>query len=173
MRKPGTGGKAPSREGKKQVIAFLQPLQAEAAYAKAAKDDKTNQEVIGDALNAEFAFYGKPPPVPPGHFRIVRRTQKRAEVRSESTSASCRSGRVAYGGWFDEEIVAKLGRHASEFSLSVQAIIEHGLELITGVGPAVHDPDAFGKKFFASMGRDEGKEDGGGRAPGQEELEAA
>ena len=129
----------PSREGKKQIIAFLRPSQAEAAYAKAARDDKTNQEVIGEALNAAFSFYGMPPPVPSGHRRIVRRISKRAGVRDSSKGPTCRAGRVSFGGWFDEDISAKVQKLASEFQVSVQSLIEHGLELATGV--AVNPPD--------------------------------
>ena len=128
-------GKIHYRQGKKQVIAYLEPNQAQAAYAKAARDSKTNQEIIGEALNAVFAFYGMPPPVPAGHRRIFRRATARALPRDEARVPRCRANRLSYGGWFDEDVVAKIQRLAAEFHLSIQVIIEHGLEMITGVAP--------------------------------------
>jgi hypothetical protein len=151
--KLGSTKPAPSRLGKKQVIAFLQPAQAQAAYAKAARDDKTNQEIIGDALNAVFAHYGMPPPVQSGHSRIVRRSANRASIRTDGDGPSCRSGRVSYGGWFDEEVVRKLARMASEHSVSVQSIIEHGLELVTGIAPAKEEEGAFARSLTRRLRR--------------------
>ena len=137
--RPG-GRAASSRQGKKQVIAFLHLPQAEAAYAKAARDDKSNEDVIGEAVNAVFAFYGMPPAVPPGHRRAVRRTWARAKPRDPEKAPSCRAGRVSYGAWFDEAVVGKIQRLASEVGTSVQMIVEHGLELVTGTAaPAKAD----------------------------------
>lgn len=130
----------PSRHGKKQIIAFLWPNQAEAAYSKAQRDDKTNQEVIGEALNAVFASYGMPPPINSGHRRVVRRKKSRAGVRNDTRGPSCRSGRVSYGGWFDEAVVGKVHKFASELGLSIQAIVERGLTMVTGIGPEAPAP---------------------------------
>lgn len=133
---PGPRITPPSRQGKKQVIAFLRPNQAQAAYDKAARDDKTNQEIIGEALNAVFAFYGMPPPVELGHRRIVRRGHAKAGLRDDTRGPNCRAGRVSFGGWFDESVKARLQKLASEFQISEQSIIEHGLQLVTGVAPS-------------------------------------
>ena len=144
----------PSRQGKKQVIAFLWPNQAEAAYAKAARDDKTNQEVIGEALNAAFACHGLPPPVPAGHRRIVRRNSARAGVRDGCRDPLCRTGRVSFGGWFNEDVVSKVQALASQNGIPVQALVELGLKLITGVPPTQdgREPPAAGERADGTDG---------------------
>jgi hypothetical protein len=127
---------APSRHGKKQVIAFLRPNQAEAAYSKAVLDDMTNQEIIGQAINAVFASKGEASPVEMGHRRIIRRGQARAGIRTDGKVPSCRNGRIAYGGWFDKDVVDKIHAFASTLGTSVQTIIEEGLYYVTGVEAA-------------------------------------
>lgn len=125
----------PSRQGKKQVIAFLRPNQIEAAVSKAERDHQTNQEVIGQALNAVFAKYGMPPLVITAHQRIVRRNKSRAQVRNDTTGPGCRAGRQALSGWFDLSVVTELQRFSAEVGMSVQAIVEEGVRLVTGVAP--------------------------------------
>jgi hypothetical protein len=125
---------SPPRQGQKQVLAFLWPNQAEAAYSKALREGKTNQEVMGEAINAVFAFHGVPPPVASGHRRVLRRIPtNRAAVRGGASVPGCRSGRVSYGGWFDRDVVEQVKAVVAEFGLSVQAMLEQGLELTTGV----------------------------------------
>jgi len=124
---------SPSRQGKMQVIAFLLPTQIQAAYAKATREEKTNQEIIAEALNAVFAEHGLPMPVPVEHRRIVRRGKGTARIRNEDTNPACRAGRQSYGGWFDQAIVAKLNKISSELNISIQGIIERGVFLVTGV----------------------------------------
>lgn len=141
---------SPSREGKTQVIAFLQPNQIEAAQSKATRDNKTNQEIIGEAINAVYALYGLPPVMPLGHERIVRRNKKRSLERAPGKGAQCRNGRKSYGGWFLTEIVAQLNIFASEINLSKQSIIEKGVELITGVAPS---PDV-GDDWLSQLDRE-------------------
>lgn len=131
--------KVPSREGKKQVIAFLRPNQIEAAISKAERDHQTNQEVIGEAINAVIAKYGLPPLVQAGHQRIVRRNKSRAQVRNDTKGPGCRAGRQAFGGWFPVEIVADLQKFSSEVGMPVQEIIEEGIRLVTGVAPQEED----------------------------------
>ena len=125
---------SPSRQGKMQVIAFLLPTQIQAAYAKATREEKTNQEIIAEALNAVFAEHGLPMPVPVEHRRIVRRGKGTARIRNEDTNPACRAGRQSYGGWFDQAIVAKLNKLSSELNISIQGVIERGVLLVTGVG---------------------------------------
>jgi hypothetical protein len=124
----------PPRQGQKQVLAFLWPNQAEAAYAKALREGKTNQEVIGEAINAIFAYHGIPPVIASGHRRVLRRIPtNRAAVRDGTAVPGCRTGRVSYGGWFQEDIVEQVKTVVAECGLSVQAMLERGLELTTGV----------------------------------------
>jgi hypothetical protein len=136
---------APSRQGKKQVIAFLRPDQAEAAYAKAAHDGMTNQEILGQALNAFYASKGVQSPVQMGHRRIVRRIAARAVIRTDGRVPTCRAGKIAYGGWFDKDVVDKLHREANSWGLSVQGLIEIGIYYVTGVEVTTEssEPQAF------------------------------
>lgn len=131
--------KASSREGKKQVIAFLRPNQIEAAIAKAERDQLTNQEIIGVAINAVLAKYGLPPLVQAGHQRIVRRNVSRAKVRDDSKGPGCRAGRHSFGGWFDLAIVSELQKFSAEVGMPIQEIIEEGIRLVTGVAPEEQD----------------------------------
>ena len=130
------GGKPPSRQGKKQVIAYLRAHQVEAAYDRAAREMKTNQEVIGEALNAVYALHGRDRLVKGGHDRIVRRGRGRAREKGDDKGPICRAGRYSYGGWFEEAEVAFLVAFATEVNLSVQQIVETGIAMVTGVGPS-------------------------------------
>lgn len=130
-------GSAPSRAGKKQVSAFLRPNQAQAAYDMARTQGKTNQEVLGEAMNAVCAFHGLQPLVPSGHTRIVRRKSGRAEMRDGGNKGTpaCRNGRISFAGFFDDDTVARLRRYAADVDMSVQSWIVLGIQLITGVAP--------------------------------------
>lgn len=123
----------PSRLGKKQIIAFLRPNQIKAAYRKAMDEEKTNQEIIAEALNAVFQEHSLPPLLPIGHFRIVRRKQGKARMRDNETGPNCRAGTHAYAAWFDEDIVIRLKQFAAREGLPVQDIVEQGIAIITGV----------------------------------------
>jgi hypothetical protein len=126
----------PSRRGKKQIMAFLLPNQLRAAYAKALSEAKTNQEIIGEALNAIFVSNNMDPLIPPGHFRIVRRNRGQAEERQLGEGKpGCRAGRYAYGGWFEQAIVDRVVDFSATSGLSVQSLVEQGIELITLVTP--------------------------------------
>jgi hypothetical protein len=125
-----------SRANKKQIIVYLTPDQVEAAYAKAASEDKTNTEVLGEAINAVFAYYGRAAPVKLGHDRIVRRAQvTQAAVRSEKTSVRSRAGRISYSAWYDTDIVRLVKTMASEQHLNMQSFVEFGVQMITGIDP--------------------------------------
>ena len=148
----------PSRQGKRQVIAFLVPEQLAAAQAKARRDELTHQEVIGEALNLVFERHGLPRMVEAGHKRIVRRNNGRARARSGVETPSCRTGRTAFGGWFEESAVARLHRLASEQGMSVQQTVEIGIHLLTG---------------SKAPGPDEAQPADGRRRPGRRTREAA
>lgn len=125
----------PSRQGKKQVIAFLRPNQMDAIERKKSVEHKTNQEIIGDAINAVYEQHGMPPLVKSGHHRIVRRSKGRARLREEGTGPGCRTGRKSFGAWFDEDVVRQLNSFSSEINLPVQWILEEGVKILTGVAP--------------------------------------
>ncbi len=130
-----------SRANKKQIIVYLTPVQVEAAYAKAAAEDKTNTEVLGEAFNAVFVYYGRPAPVKLGHDRILRRASvTKAAVRSEVDSVMSRAGRVAYSAWYDTDIVNLVKTMAAEQHLNMQAFVEFGIAMVTGVSPAPAQP---------------------------------
>jgi hypothetical protein len=126
---------ATSRLGKKQILAYIRPNQHQAAVLRVGREGKTNQEVVGEALNAVLVYFGQTPIFPAGHQRIVRRLQGRAKVKNILQGPECRSGRVGYGGWFDEDQVKVFGKFTQERSFSLQAALEFGIKLITDVSP--------------------------------------
>ena len=132
---PSGMGKIMSRVGKKQVVAFLSPEQAEAARNKARLEGKTIQEILGEAINAVFASHGRTPPIAAGHGRIVRRVNSIARVRTLDTNPACRSGRISVGGWFLQEEVDYLTLFAAELGASNQAFVQYGMGLVTDVKP--------------------------------------
>lgn len=124
-----------SRTGKKQMVAYLSPAQADAAKTKSRTDSKTVQEVLGEAVNAVFVFHKREAPLLAGHGRIVRRVNGRAAVRSTDRNPACRSGRVAVGGWFPHEQVDVVTAFAAELGVSIQAFVEFGMRLVTDIKP--------------------------------------
>lgn len=126
---------ATSRLGKKQILAYIRPNQHQAAILRVGREGKTNQEVVGEALNAVLVFFGRTPIFPAGHQRIIRRLQGRAKVKNIFQGPECRSGRVGYGGWFEEDHVKAFNAFIQENSFSLQAVLEFGIKLITDVPP--------------------------------------
>lgn len=128
---PGAKTIPPSRRGKRQLIAFVSPELAQAAYDKANAERKTLQEILGDALNACFMRFNRAPVITPGHDRIVRRSRGRARVREGGTVAGARAGKRAISGWYPEAEVEKALDMSSEIGLPIQRMVEMGLEVIT------------------------------------------
>jgi hypothetical protein len=130
-------GPAPSRQGKKQIIGFIEPSLVDAFHAKARAEGKTNQELLGEALNAAFAKFGRRPVIETGHSRVVRRIKKRSMIRTEENAPPCRTGRRSIGGWFDGQIHDRVTAFAAEVGLGMQAVIELGVqELLSRSGAA-------------------------------------
>ncbi len=125
--------KPPSRIGKKQIIGYVTPDLAEAVRKYVIKHDKTNQEIVADAINAFLASYNRRALLDTGHTRIVRR--KKGVSQARKVAAICRQGKKAIGGWFDEEQVLEVHSFSKEIGLSVQKILEAGLKHITGLEP--------------------------------------
>lgn len=127
----------PSRRGKKQIVAYLDPALAEAAYARARTHRRTLQEVLGEAINAAYEATGRRPIVELGHMRLVRRKKGRARTRGgDIGTPPCRTGRRAVGGWFNESTANEVAAYAAEIGQSVQSLVEFGMRRITGVQPA-------------------------------------
>jgi hypothetical protein len=120
----------PSRQGKKQVIAYVDPSLAESVREKASSEDKTNQEIIAEAINAFFMSHGREPVFLVGHYRIVRRRKGVSKVRENI--AACREGKRAVMGWFDAQSVSKVRKFAKEINLPIQEVLEVGLLHVTG-----------------------------------------
>ena len=139
-------GNIRSRVGKKQVVAFLSPAQAQAARDKAYAENKTVQEILGEAINAVFAHHEMDAPFRPGHGRIVRRVKGTAAVRTRVGNPACRSGCISVGGWFAQGEVDELTRLAARLGASNQAFVQFGMRLITGV-----EPDDDGWKIAAGI----------------------
>jgi len=129
------GQRPRARVGKKQMVVFLRPRQASAAHQRAAKTERTNQEVLCDAVNAVFTYYGVETMAPPETTRAARSQQSRAAIRESSNSPACRTGRQSYAGWFPEADVDRFQRLCKENGFSIQSALEFGLTLVTGVKP--------------------------------------
>lgn len=125
--------KAQSRVGKKQVMAYLWPLQAEAAYRRAEREGLTNQEIVTEAINASLTKHGVGTIIPIGHERLFRRTRGRAAPKTESSAAPSRAGKQGIGAWLNRDVVDDINRHAAALGMSIPALLEEGFHLTTGV----------------------------------------
>ncbi len=149
---PGPGARA----GKKQVLAYLAPEQAEAARKYARADDgnqKTLQEVVGEALNAVFRHHGMADAIISGrisgHVRVVRRSTRSSALKKGEGVPACREGRMSLGGWFPTGEVNEVTLLAQRLGVSIQTFVEAGVRLVTGVEPpggawkVVLDPESI------------------------------
>lgn len=122
---------SPSRQGKKQVIVFVDPDLFDLVTKKTDKEGKTKQEILAEGINAFFSAHDKQAPLSLGHSRIVRRRNGVAQVRDNGPS--CRQGRRPIMGWFLEKEVAAVKKFAKEVNCPLQKIGEFGLKHITGL----------------------------------------
>lgn len=127
---------APSRQGKRQVIAYLEPSLADSALAYAYKHNKTLQEVIADAINAELARRGHPPLMSTIRQRVIRRRVRRAAIRNETNSnCSARVGKKSFSGWFYVNQVTALAAVAKAEDCTIQNLLEEGVRLLVSAPP--------------------------------------
>ncbi|MBO9428474.1 ribbon-helix-helix domain-containing protein [Sulfitobacter sp. R18_1] len=127
----------PSRQGKQQVIAYVEPALAERVHQKAENEGKTTTEVVAEALNSYFVAEGRAPVFPLGHLRIVRRRKGVSKVRNSSNAPACRSGTRPVGAWFDAHLVKMATDLASETGVSKQEMLTQGLKnIVSGPTPA-------------------------------------
>lgn len=124
-----------SRQGKRQVIAYLMPNQIRAVRARAASNGMTNYEIIAEAVNAVYAHHGRPALFPVSHDRIFRRTRGSAKVKNPEKSPACRGGRQSLAGYFDKVLVEQLAAFSGEIGISIQRMIEEGVYMLTNVVP--------------------------------------
>ncbi|NDV52834.1 ribbon-helix-helix domain-containing protein [Salipiger sp. PrR003] len=126
-------GTPPSRLGKKQIIAYVAPELAEAVERLEERDNISKQEVVARAINAVLHRHGREPILDLGHYRLVRRRKGKSKPRTSDKLPLCRRGRRGVGGWYDYSKVARVGEFAQDVDLSVQRIVEIGLEHVTGI----------------------------------------
>jgi hypothetical protein len=126
-------GKAPSRVGKKQVVAYLDPKLSDASYRLAARNRWTIQEMIAACLNRSLEIQGAKPVFPIEHMRLIRRTDKPAAVRHKNYEPSCRLGKKAISGWFQTEHVDYLNQRSAELMVRAQDFVEWGLRDMLGL----------------------------------------
>ncbi len=128
----------PSRQGKKQIIAYVSPEIADQVRAKADKEGKTNTEVVAEAMNAVFESHGRSAVFPLGHNRIVRRHKGISKVRTTANAPRCRAGTRPVGAWFDAHLVKMASELAAEQKTSKQDMLLQGLrQLFSDVSDAV------------------------------------
>ena len=125
-------GKVSSRIGKRQIIAFLDTGQIDAAYRYAISSGKTNQEVIASAINIVLKEdYNMENILPEGHERLNRRFHGRAKIRMGVTPS--RNQTKSFSGWFSRELVEDIARISKENGVNIQTLIEKGIFKLTGI----------------------------------------
>lgn len=136
---PRIPGTTNARQGKKQVVAYLIPEQAQAARLMARTKDQTLQEVVGDALNAVFERHNLKGPIVSGRTRVIRRSNKPSMAKKEGIAPPCRTGRMSIGGWFPMKEVDEVALFSRRLGVSIQTFVEAGLYLLTEVHPGSHE----------------------------------
>ncbi len=119
---------APSRANKKQIMAHLGPDLVEAAHKRCESENITLQEIIGSAINAAVAKYGRKPFLKVERERLVRRTKSVAKV--QTLGKGVRDGKRRIGAWYDRDDVEKVKELAREFGVRVEALVDMGLKLL-------------------------------------------
>lgn len=120
----------PSRRGKKQVIAYVEPDIADAVRDKAYRESKTIQEIVAEAMNLVLERNNKEPIFATGHDRIVRRSKGIAKTRTSLNAPRCRTGRRPIGGWFNENTVQRAVAYSDELEQPIQQLLESGLKAL-------------------------------------------
>lgn len=123
----------PSRQGKKQVITYVNSEIGTAVLSKADNEGKTLQELVAEAMNKVCELHNREPIFKTGHSRIVKRKAGRAQLRTLNNAPSCRNNKRPIGGWFEEHQVKEAVLFSEEISLPIQKILEIGLKQITGM----------------------------------------
>lgn len=112
---------------KRQIMAFLDPNLVERARAKANAEDKTIQEVAGEAINRCLELHGAAPVINGGHLRVFRRIRGRSKPKSEAKVTSSRVGKRTFGGWYPKEEVEIVREFARSRGMTIQSLMEEGL----------------------------------------------
>lgn len=135
---------APSRVGRKQIIAYCDPTTVADVHALRESEGKTVQEILGEAINASFLRHGLTPPIIElGHRRVVRRTkQKLSKARTDAPTIakegtkggyvypSCRQGLRPLAGWFDQHVYDAVVALSARVGESIQDIVRLGISRI-------------------------------------------
>lgn len=120
----------PSRQGKKQIVAFLDPATVEAAHARRRSRSVTLQELVGASINNALGQFGREPLIEIRRDRLVRRERALAKVQVGGAAALSRTGKRRMAAWFDADVVNKVGFFASEVGLRVEDLVEMGVRAI-------------------------------------------
>ena len=130
-----------SKTKKKQVICFLDLHQIEAVRQRSVDDGKTNQEIIGESLNAYLKSVGEKEVFTLGHRRLIRRNRVYwSKPREANQVSNARVNKYCLGGWFSEKEVEYAIRSIFKHSSSIQNAVEQGLGILTGVYPETKVP---------------------------------
>jgi hypothetical protein len=123
----------PSRQGKKQMITYVDADLARAVEKKAASENKTMQELLAEAANSVLAAHDRAPILKPKHQRVLRRKRGRSRPRTNANAPECRTGKRPIGGWYEIKEVQDLAAFARELGLGRERMLEIGLRHITGL----------------------------------------
>lgn len=123
----------PSRQGKKQMITYVDLELATAVEKKAAKEGKTMQELLAEAANIVLAAHDRAPIFKPEHQRVLRRRRGRSQPRTNANAPDCRTNKRPIGGWYEYKSVEATRAFASEIGMGRERMLEVGLRHITGL----------------------------------------
>jgi hypothetical protein len=123
----------PSRQGKKQMITYVDVDLVEAVEAKAAREEKTLQELLAEAANAVMLAHGRQALFKPEHQRVLRRSSGRSQARTRDNAPMCRTDKRPIAGWYDYRAVELTAKFSKEIGMGRERMLETGLRHITGL----------------------------------------
>lgn len=141
----GIHNKPPSRRGKKQIIAYLEPEIVDQMKEFAHMNEKSYQEIVGISINQYMIDNKEKEVYDPIHFRIVRRRKGQSAIKEEEKVAPCRSGKKSISGWFDNKLTDQANKIAEKHIISLSKIVKLGflsfLEATNGTTTEEEDDD--------------------------------
>jgi dihydroxyacetone kinase len=121
--------KSNSREGKKQLVAYVNDDFATLVHNYAEKNDKTIQEVLAEAVNQFYLSKGNNPILPVGHIRMFHRRIGVSKIRNSSPAKS-RKGKRSIVAYYDSEKVLEVQKFSRSNKISFHEIFKQGFKML-------------------------------------------
>ncbi len=123
-----TATTAPSRIGKKQVIAYLDDSLVEKVHSYSHLNKKTIQHIMAEAINIYLYQTSGITILKIGPSRVLKRKQRVS--RKRGSESGHREGKRALIGWYESNQVNRLLDYAKSQKTTIQKIIEEGLRIM-------------------------------------------